>query len=178
MRDSSKTINKVSVRLIADMLCMIDAREAGITRTNTYLNEQAMSSDPAENRFGTLVGLAGYSPTAAVTISNLQKIEDEAQRSWNPKHTLLESRRKKRHTPLQKHSRRAEWNSGQRLKWWWPARPLNSGDMGPAVRPGKAQAVTRSHVRERAARRCGEGKRTTVRDFFLAKSYNSIANIG
>jgi hypothetical protein len=113
-RNGQTRAHNISVTLLADLLCMFDAREAFVMRHKMYFIESQMGSDPCENLFGELAAVAGYNPTAKVARESLQRVEDELACRINPRNKLKPRKKRKRpHTALLQMQRRVEWNSGQ-----------------------------------------------------------------
>ena len=174
-RAGGKLHHGISVTLIADILAMLDARDSFVIKEKVHGQEMVMGSDPCENFFNVLTGQAGYSPTMKDATAKMQGVEDESTRRFDTRHTLPNSGRSKRHMPQMRRMRRRDWNSGRRMKFWWRSQPRQAS---AGADGGPTRTIRRSHVRERGVRRCAAGKRTSVRDFFLSKSYNSILNAG
>ena len=95
-------------------------------------------------------------------------------RKSHPDFCMKEKAGVKRQTPLLQAQRRVEWNDGIRVPWWWPRPAYVPEDPAHRSRPC---TQSRSHQRERDARRISEGKKAAVRDFYEAKVANNAGNV-
>ena len=102
-RNGQARAHNISITLLADMLCMFDAREAFVIEHNMYPMESQLGSDPCENVFGEIAAVCGFNPTAKLARESLQKIEDELACRINPRNRMKErKKRKRRHTQVRK----------------------------------------------------------------------------